>query len=66
VKIRKYIIIILPVVLSGLKLRLSRKDLRLRVFEKRELRRISVLKRYDVQGTGGGGIMRSFIICTPH
>jgi len=41
VKIRMHVIIILPVVLCGLKLGLSRKELRLRVFENRVLRRIS-------------------------
>jgi hypothetical protein len=39
--------------MCGSKRRLSRKELRLRVFENRELRRISVSKRDDVMGAGG-------------
>jgi hypothetical protein len=43
-----------------------REEHRLRVFEKRLLRRIFGPKRGEVTGSGENYIMRSSIICTTH
>jgi hypothetical protein len=68
IKIRLYETIILPVVLYGCEtwfLRL-RKDYRMRVFEKRVLRRIFRPKINEVTGECWNCRMRSFITCTPY
>ena len=43
-----------------------REERRLRVFEKRVLRRIFGSKRDEITGSGENYIMKSLIICTPH
>ena len=67
-KIKIYRTIILTVVLYGyetLSLTL-REERKLRLFEKRVLRRIFGPKRDEVTGNGENYIMRSLMICTPH
>ena len=68
IRIKIYGNIILPLVLYGcetwsLTLREERK---LRVFEKRVLRRIFGPKRDELAGNGENYIMRSFTICNSH
>jgi len=43
-----------------------REERRLRVFEKRMLRRIFGPKRDEVKGSGENYIMRSLVMCTPY
>jgi hypothetical protein len=60
-----YRTIILPVVLYGCEtwsLKLGEKG-RLRVFEKRLLRRIFGPKRYKVKGSGGNYVIKNLMIC---
>ena len=67
-KIMIYITIILTVVLYGCGTwsLILRDERRLRVSEKRVLRRVFVFKRDRVTGSGENYIMRSLIICAPH
>ena len=67
-KIKIYRTIILPVVLYGCETwsLTLREEHRLRVFEKRVLRRIFGSKRDGVQESGENYIMRSLMICTAH
>ena len=68
IKIKIYRTIILPVVLYGsetLSLTL-REELKLRVFEKRVLRRIFGPKKNEVMRSGEHHINSSLMICIPH
>jgi hypothetical protein len=68
-KIKIYSTIILPVVLYGCEtwLLTSREKCRLRVFEKRVLKRIFGPKRDEVTGEWKKNYkMKSLMICTPH
>jgi len=63
-----YKTIILTVVLYGCGTwsLILRDERRLRVFEKRVLRRVFVFKRDRVTGSGETYIIRSLMNCTPH
>jgi hypothetical protein len=67
IKIRIYIIIILPVILYGCETwsLTLRDEHRLRVFENRVLRKVLGPKRYEVT-SGEDYIMKSFMIRTAH
>jgi hypothetical protein len=67
IEIRIYKTIILPVVLYGFETwsLTLREEHRLRVFEKRVLRRIFGPKRDEMTGEWRNCIMRSFRTCTP-
>jgi len=68
VEIKIYRTVILPVVLYGCETwsLILRVVLRLRVFEKRLLRRIFGTKRDKVTGSGEKYILRSLMICPAH
>jgi hypothetical protein len=58
----------MPVVLYGCETwsLTLRDERRLRVFEKRVLRRVLGPKKDEVRGNGENYIMRSLVICTPY
>ena len=68
IKIKKFITIILHVILYGCETwsLTLREERRLRVFENGMLRRIFGPKRDEVTGNGGNYVMRSFMICTAY
>ena len=67
-KIKIYRTIILPVVLYGCETwsLTLREERRLRVLEKRVLRRVFGAKSDEVTGNGENYVMRSLMICIPH
>jgi hypothetical protein len=67
-EVRVYRTIILPVVVYGCETwsLTWRKELGLRVFENRVLKRIFGPKRDEVRGSGENYIRKKLVICTPH